>query len=203
MPRPVIGIPAAVETVRFGPWEEPASFLPVAYADAVRRGGGLPLLLVPEPGPEDPDEILDLLDGLLLAGGADVDPGSYGAAPHPQTRGTTPARDAYEIALTRRALARDMPVLAICRGMQLLNVAAGGTLHQHLPDLVGTDEHRRHLGRWPGAGGLRGPHSAGCCTGLCGAGGSELCRRRSPVHPQVGGNPQRAGEIDVPGADSH
>lgn len=151
MPCPRIGLPAAVETVRFGPWEEPAAYLPVAYARAVRRGGGLPLMLVPEAADDaDADAVLDLVDGLVLAGGADVDPASYGAEPHPETRGTTPDRDAFEIALVRRALDRDVPVLGICRGMQVLNVAVGGTLHQHLPDLLGTEEHRRVLGRWAG-----------------------------------------------------
>jgi len=95
--------------------------------------------------------VLDRLDGLMLAGGADVDPHAYGAEPHPLTIGSVPERDAFEIALVRRALEQDMPLLAICRGMQVMNVACGGTLHQDLPELLGHDEHRRVLGSFDGA----------------------------------------------------
>jgi putative glutamine amidotransferase len=149
--RPVIGITAAIEPARYGPWEEPAAFAPAVYSDAVRIADGLALLIPPDDANvEAPDEVLDLLDGLILSGGSDIDPGTYGATPHPETRGTVPGRDRSEVALARRALDRDMPLLGICRGMQLLNVALGGTLHQHLPDLVGTEEHRRTTGTWPG-----------------------------------------------------
>ena len=99
----------------------------------------------------DPDDVLDIIDGLILAGGADIDPATYGQAPHAATRGTVPERDAFEIALTRRAIERDMPVLGICRGMQLMNVARGGTLLQHLPESQGHDEHRRNPGTFDGA----------------------------------------------------
>ena len=95
---------------------------------------------------EAPDSILDLLDALVLAGGADVDPSNYGADPHPATKGTVPERDAFEIALATRAMERDMPFLGICRGMQVMNVARGGTLTQHLPDDYGHEDHRRALG---------------------------------------------------------
>jgi putative glutamine amidotransferase len=94
----------------------------------------------------DPDILLDRVDALMLAGGADIDPASYGAEPHPETRGTWPDRDAFELALARRALERDMPVLGICRGMQLLNVALGGTLVQHLPETLGKETHRTVAG---------------------------------------------------------
>lgn len=149
MGRPVIGICTALEPAVWGAWSQPAHLLPREYADAVTRAGGRALLLPtpPDDRPEDDaDGLLDLLDGLVLAGGADVDPGAYGAAHHASTKGTCPPRDAFEIALARAAVARDLPLLGICRGMQVLNVAAGGTLHQHLPDVVGHEEHRRTVG---------------------------------------------------------
>ncbi|MEA2368493.1 MAG: putative glutamine amidotransferase [Thermoleophilaceae bacterium] len=133
--RPIIGMAAAVEKVRWGAWDEIATLAPATYAAAVQRAGGMALVLPPDEAvTADPDEALDLVDGLLLAGGSDIDPASYGAEPSPDTETVYPARDRFEIALARRALARDMPVLGICRGMQLLNVAAGGTLVQHLGD---------------------------------------------------------------------
>jgi putative glutamine amidotransferase len=119
---------------------------------AVQRAGGLAVLLPPdELTVEDVEQTLALLDGLLLAGGADVDPASYNEPAHPQTVDTAPERDAFEIALVRAAIERDMPVLGICRGMQVLNVARGGTLVQHLPDMVGHSEHRRVPGSFEGA----------------------------------------------------
>jgi putative glutamine amidotransferase len=103
------------------------------------------------PEPElvaDPDELLHRLDGLIVSGGVDMDPASYDAEPHPETKGWTPDRDAFEIALVRRAAELDMPVLGICRGMQVLNVAFGGTLIQHLPDTFGHEDHRRVPGNF-------------------------------------------------------
>jgi putative glutamine amidotransferase len=100
---------------------------------------------------EDPDQVLAMLDGLILAGGADIDPASYGHQVHPETVGTVPERDAFEIALTRAAIDRDLPLLGICRGMQLINVACGGTLMQHLPERFGHNEHRRVVGSFDGA----------------------------------------------------
>jgi putative glutamine amidotransferase len=99
----------------------------------------------------EPDVLLDRIDGLLLAGGSDIDPSFYGAEPHPQTTGTVPERDRFEIALARRAVQRDVPVLGICRGMQLLNVTLGGTLLQHVPETVGHGDHRRSLGSFDDA----------------------------------------------------
>ena len=116
---------------------------PRSYATAVQRAGGTAVLLPPDAAAEaDPDRILDRLDALILAGGSDVDPASYGAEPHPETKGTWPERDSFELALARRAIEREMPLLGICRGMQILNVARGGTLNQHLPELVGHERHR-------------------------------------------------------------
>jgi putative glutamine amidotransferase len=128
-------------------WDRPAVLLPHEYLTAIQRAGGLALMVPPDPQlADDPDELLELLDGLVLAGGADMDPSSYGADPHERTNGTSPERDRLELALIRRAVDRDIPTLGICRGMQVLNVAFGGTLHQHLPDEVGHEDHRRATG---------------------------------------------------------
>ncbi len=151
MDRVTIGICAALEPARFGPWDVPASLVPHAYVTAVQRAGAGVLLVPPDAHLEaEPDAALDRLDALMLIGGADVDPAVYGQVAHPQTAGAVPARDRSEMALVRRALERDVPVLCICRGMQVLNVALGGTLHQHLPDRIGTEEHRRHVGTFAG-----------------------------------------------------
>jgi putative glutamine amidotransferase len=152
MRRPAIGLCTALERARWSVWDQEAFLLPRSYVDAVQRAGGLAVLLPPDQAAErDPDEVLDLLDGLILAGGADIDPGAYGAAAHPATMHTVPARDDFEIALARRAMERDLPLLGICRGMQLLNVASGGTLLQHLPESHGHQEHRRNPGTFDGA----------------------------------------------------
>lgn len=148
MSRPVIGITTALEQVRFGPWDVLAAFSPMNYVSAVQRAGGLALLLAPDE--DEPESVLDLLDGLLVTGGADMDPSTYGQEPHPATVGARPERDAFELALTRAATERDLPLLAICRGMQVLNVARGGTLLQHLPDVVGHEDHRRTPGTFDG-----------------------------------------------------
>jgi putative glutamine amidotransferase len=142
--RPAIGICAGIERVSWGVWDAyEVTLAPRAYVDAVQRAGGLALVLPPdEAAVERPALLLDRIDALLLAGGADLDPASYGAEPHPETKGTWPDRDRFEIALARQALDRDLPVLGICRGMQLLNVALGGTLLQHLPEALGSETHR-------------------------------------------------------------
>jgi putative glutamine amidotransferase len=152
MSRPVIGICAAVERARWSVWEMDAFLIARSYVAAVQRAGGLPVVLVPDDALlERPDEALDLIDGLILAGGADIDPAAYGAEAHPETIGTVPERDAFEVALTRRALDRDLPLLGICRGMQVMNIARGGTLEQHLPDSHGHGDHRRVLGTFDDA----------------------------------------------------
>jgi putative glutamine amidotransferase len=150
--RPRIGICTALERARWTVWDAEAFLLNRSYVDAIQAAGGVVLMLPPDPAAADaPDELLDVLDGLVLAGGADIDPASYGEDPHPKTKGTWPERDAFELALATRALERDIPLLGICRGMQLMNVARGGTLSQHLPDDVGHEAHRRHPGSFEGA----------------------------------------------------
>jgi putative glutamine amidotransferase len=137
--RPVIGISAYAEQARWGTWDNrPTLLLPRRYADGVAAAGGVPVLLPPFPGIE---QAAVRLDGLILSGGGDIDPAEFGAALDPETNGIRPDRDAAELALASAALARGLPLLGICRGLQVLNVALGGTLHQHLPALVAHDGH--------------------------------------------------------------
>jgi putative glutamine amidotransferase len=142
---PLIGLSTYVEPARHGVWEERAALLPMSYVSAVIRSGGCPVLL--PPSPNAPDVVLGVLDGLVVTGGPDVDPNLYGAPAHPETDTPRTERDAWEAALCRAALSHDLPLLAICRGLQVLNVALGGTLHQHLPDVTGTLEHRTVVGQ--------------------------------------------------------
>jgi putative glutamine amidotransferase len=144
MNRPLIGITTYVEPARWGAWDLPAALIPHMYVEAVERAGGR-ALLVP-PSEEGVEETLDALDGLLFSGGGDLDPSTYGAEPHRETAGTRLERDQGELALLEAALARDMPVLAVCRGSQVLNVARGGDLVQHLPDVVGDEKHKHTPG---------------------------------------------------------
>jgi putative glutamine amidotransferase len=152
MTRPVVGICTALERARWGMWDQQAVLLSRSYVEAVQRAGALVVMLPPDERLlEDPAEVLDLLDGFVLAGGADIDPASYGEQAHSETLDTVPERDRFEIALVRAAIERDLPVLGICRGMQLINVAYGGTLLQHLPELFGHHEHLRVAGTFDGA----------------------------------------------------
>jgi putative glutamine amidotransferase len=148
----VIGICAAIEQARWTVWDQPALMTPYNYVEAVQRRGAMVLMLPPDPAvAAEPDAALDLLDGLMLAGGSDIEPELYGEPRHPLTVDTVPARDAFEIALVRRALERDLPLLGICRGMQVLNVARGGTLIQDLNERLGHGEHRRVTGSFDGS----------------------------------------------------
>jgi putative glutamine amidotransferase len=150
--RPRIGVCAALERARWTVWDREALLLSRAYIDAVQRAGAVALMIPPDEWVTDhPGDVLDGVDSLVLAGGADIDPASYGERRHRCTTNTRPERDRAEIALAREAVERDMPVLGICRGMQLLNVAFGGTLIQHLPDDVGHTDHRRALGSFDDA----------------------------------------------------
>jgi gamma-glutamyl-gamma-aminobutyrate hydrolase PuuD len=174
---PRIGLTSYRERAAWGVWDEPADLLPSSYGDAVAAAGGVPLLLPPTGNPgAEPDvveaaaeSVLDGLHGLVLSGGADIEPARYGATPDGGTGPVRPDRDAWELALVTAALRRDVPVLGVCRGMQLMAVALGGTLVQHLPDVVGNESHRPTVGAHarhdvrlaPGSriAGLLGPHA--------------------------------------------
>jgi putative glutamine amidotransferase len=144
--RPLIGITTYVEPASWGHWHVDAALVPYDYVRAVERAGGR-AVLVP-PAEDGIEEVLDALDGLIFSGGNDMAPESYGADADPATNGTNPARDRGELALLTAALERDLPVLAICRGAEVLNVERGGDLVQHLPDVVGHEEHRAVVGEF-------------------------------------------------------
>jgi len=145
--RPLIGITTYAEPgVQWGAWNVDAALLPIEYVDVVERAGGRPLLV--PPSDDAIDETLDALDGIIFSGGSDLDPSTYGQEPHEATGGIVEERDRAELALLQAALARDMPVLAVCRGSQVLNVALGGDLVQHLPDVVGDEKHKELPGEF-------------------------------------------------------
>jgi putative glutamine amidotransferase len=144
--RPIIGISADVQLTTFGAWTEESALVPTDYTRAVERAGGRPLVV--PPSDDGLEETLDVLDGLVLSGGSDLDPGTYGHEPHPETKGVVEERDRAELALLHAALERDMPVLAVCRGSQILNVGLGGDLVQHLPEVVGHDDHKHTPGEY-------------------------------------------------------
>ena len=142
MSAPLIGLCAALERARWRSWEADVVLNPRAYVRALQAAGAIVLMLPPDDAvAEAPDQVLDLLDGLVLAGGGDIDPAAYGAKPHPSIGKTEPLRDRFELALAWRALERDLPVLGICRGLELMTVATGGTLIQDLPEAIGTSAH--------------------------------------------------------------
>lgn len=137
-PLPVIGISTYAQDAKWGDWDSPAALLPLAYSHQIASAGGIPVLLPPLPGVAG---VVARLDGLVLSGGGDIDPAAYGAQVHPRTAGVRQARDEAEFALLAAAVSQGIPVLGICRGLQILNVAFGGTLHQHLPELPGAHAH--------------------------------------------------------------
>jgi putative glutamine amidotransferase len=142
--RPVVGITSYVEQARWGVWDVPACVLPFRYVERVEAAGGTAVVLPPSAAGDT--AVLHRLDAVVFAGGADLDPALYGEAPHAETTGVRPERDAAEVPLMRAALDRDMPLLGICRGMQVLIVVRDGSLVQHLPDQVGHDRHRPAAG---------------------------------------------------------
>jgi len=140
--RPVIGLTAYHELASWGHWHTQASLVPTSYVRSLADAGASPVILpVQEEREETLDALVRRLDGLVLTGGPDVDPARYGAEPHPRSQPPRLERDERELALIGAAERRGLPLLAICRGMQLLNVAHGGTLVQRLPEVVGHDEH--------------------------------------------------------------
>ncbi|HEY7197451.1 MAG TPA: gamma-glutamyl-gamma-aminobutyrate hydrolase family protein [Gaiellaceae bacterium] len=142
--KPLVGITTYVTSAAWSYWELDAALVPAAYVTAVEAAGGRPLLV--PPSPDGTLEVLDALDGIIFSGGSDLDPELYGQAPHAETFGIVRERDDAELELMRGALERDMPVLAICRGSQVLNVALGGDLVQHLPEIVGHEDHKHTPG---------------------------------------------------------
>jgi putative glutamine amidotransferase len=144
--RPVIGITSYAEEVTWGAWVEAAALVPLAYVHAIERAGGRPLVV--PPSEDSIEETLAVLDGIVFSGGSDLDPAQYGDEPHPETDEPREVRDRAEMALLTAALEQDMPVLAVCRGSQVLNVALGGDLVQHLPEIVGHEGHRHTPGAW-------------------------------------------------------
>lgn len=148
---PVIGVCTPLERARWAVWDMPAALVAANYLQAVWDAGGRTVLLPPDPAVEDdPGSVLGAVDGLLLVGGADIDACRYGEDPHPDAEPAQTVRDGVEIALVRHAAEAGIPVLGICRGLQIINTALGGTLWQHLPETHGTEEHRRQLGRFAG-----------------------------------------------------
>ncbi len=135
---PVVGISAYEAEATWGVWHTRAALLPLSYVRHVAAAGGAPVLL---PSAGDAASVVARLDALVLSGGPDVDPARYGAEAHPLTQRPQTSRDEHEAALLEEAARRQLPILAICRGLQLVNVARGGTLHQHLPDVVGDEDH--------------------------------------------------------------
>ena len=182
MDRPVIGMCTALEQARWGVWDQPAMLLARSYVDAVQSAGGLVLMLPPDRHQiEEPEQVLELIGGLVLTGGADIDPAFYGQQAHLETVDTVPERDVFEIALVNAAIERDLPVLGICRGMQLINVARGGTLRQHLPEHFGHSEHRRVVGSFDGA-----EHDVRLLEGTLAARAAGECKHETRSHHHQG-----------------
>lgn len=157
--RPLIGLTTYLEQAKTGVWDVPAAFLPKVYFEAITRSGGSVVLLPPQPVDEAvADRVLDAVDGLILTGGKDVDAARYGQVAHASNDVPRTDRDDLEFALLQRAIERDIPFFGICRGMQVLNVLRGGTLIQHLPEVIGSD-------RYNAGGGVFAPNAAATVAG--------------------------------------
>jgi gamma-glutamyl-gamma-aminobutyrate hydrolase PuuD len=175
---PRIGITTYREPARWGEWGQTADLLPADYATSVQHAGAVALLLPPAP-PAQAAVALDGVHGLVVAGGPDVDPRHYGAERHPRSGAERPERDAWELALVRIALDRDLPLLAVCRGLQVLNTALGGTLIQHLPDAVGTDVHSPVVGGFGRHGVVLEPGSR--LAAICGTEGETATHHHQAI----------------------
>jgi putative glutamine amidotransferase len=138
---PTIGITTYHTNADWRGWSEEGALLPWTYVTSIRANGGRPVLLPPGGDAAEAEATVAVLDGVVIAGGGDLDPAIYGAAKHPKTEVNAPDRDVWELAVAEAAIRMSVPLLGICRGMQVLNVACGGTLHQHIPDLVGHEAH--------------------------------------------------------------
>ena len=183
MSRPIIGVTAATENISYGAWNSIAAIVsPASYVRAVQRAGGRPILLPPDPeDAADPKGVLDLIDALILTGGAgDLDPALYGEEPHPKTGPVQEERDSYELALVRAAVEKKMPVLGICRGLQVLNVSYGGGIEQHMPEALGHDDHRHTPGTFADHDVVLEPGSLAAR-----AAGAETCAVKSHHHQGI------------------
>jgi putative glutamine amidotransferase len=201
---PLIGVTTYRQEAAWGSWRQSADLLPSQYAIAVERAGGAPLLLPPHGKPEAAAKaVIARLDGLIISGGADIDPSRYGEKPGPHTVDWRPDRDAWELALLDAADTASLPVLGICRGMQMLAVHAGGALVQHVPDLVGHEQHN------PG-GDQYSPRSvtvdpASRLATLVGTSGTVQCHHHQAVREHPGFTAAAWGEdglleaMEVPG----
>ena len=211
---PLIGITTYSDIAQWRDWSVPAAVLPRSYVDAVRRGGGRPVLLPPGGTAAEAATTVADLDGLVVAGGGDVDPSRYGAAMHPATGAPDAERDAWELAMLDCALEAGLPLLAICRGIQLLNVVRGGTLHQHLPHVVGHEEHSgigddfgRHMVRIGAAGTIgrilppNGPPANGPSANGQGANGPSA--NGQGANGRQGAAGRGAAGFDWPAPDGH
>lgn len=183
--RPVIGVAGMRETVSFGIWTISGDLMPHGYTQAIQDAGGRALILPLDPRDvEHPEEVLRGLDGLIIPGGHDVNPAQYGADAHPALGPTNELLDEVQLALARAAIAADLPLLGVCRGMQVLNVASGGTLHQHLPDVLGGSEEHRRV---PGSLGAENEHDVDLTPGSLAAeaAGGITATTRSHHHQAV------------------
>ena len=188
MARPLIGLSTYREPARWGAWDQSADLLPSEYAKAITAAGGIPLLLPPtEPYADAARTVVKRLDGLIIAGGADVDPARSDEPAHPATVKTRPDRDAWELALLDAAADTGIPTLGICRGMQVMAVHAGGHLDQHVPDLV---EHERHNpgGDQYGTTGIKVARGSKL-AGLVGETGPASCHHHQSVRDHPGFTP--------------
>ncbi len=183
--KPLIGLSTYREPATWGVWSQEADLLPSVYADAITRAGGVPVLL--PPASDDPDAavaVVERLDGLVISGGADVDPAQYGEERQDRTVVVRPDRDAWELALLTSAAAANLPTLGVCRGMQVMAVASGGTLDQHTPDLVGHDGHNPKPGVFGDTEVTTGDDSA--LHGILGPGVTVRCHHHQSVRSHPG-----------------